>query len=63
MPVVTVNTRKQNDIEKKRKLVKKITDALSEVYGVPKEHVTIQLREDADEDIGIGGVLLSDMQR
>jgi 4-oxalocrotonate tautomerase family enzyme len=63
MPVVTVNTRKQNDIEKKRKLVKKITDALNEVYGVPKEHVTIQLREDNDEDIGIGGVLLADMQR
>lgn len=60
MPVIQVNALKQPDIDKKRKMVMKLTDVMVEVYGVPKESVTIMIKEDDPENVGIGGVLALD---
>jgi phenylpyruvate tautomerase PptA (4-oxalocrotonate tautomerase family) len=38
----------------------KLTEAIVEVYGVPKEAVIVQLKEDDPENVGVGGVLLLD---
>ena len=38
MPVTTVDGPKI-EVERKRELVKKLTDAAAEVYGMGKEHV------------------------
>jgi 4-oxalocrotonate tautomerase len=57
MPFIQVNIVKQPDIEKKKKLVAKLTDAVVETYGVPREAVTVALKEDELENIGFGGVL------
>jgi 4-oxalocrotonate tautomerase len=43
MPVITVEGGKI-DIEKKRQLVKKLTDVVSEVYALPKEAIVNYLR-------------------
>jgi len=37
--------------------VAKLTDAVVEVYGVPREAVTVALKEDELENVGFGGVL------
>jgi len=63
MPTIVVSSQKQNDVDKKRKLVERITSAVVEVYGVPKEAITVVLLENEPENVGVGGVLLLDRQR
>ena len=63
MPVITVNVLKQSDVDKKRKLVEKLTDTIVEVYGVPKEAVIVQIQEGEPENVGLGGELLLDKLR
>jgi len=46
------------EIERKRELVKKLTEAAVEVYGI--EHITVLIRENPPENVGIGGQLLAD---
>jgi 4-oxalocrotonate tautomerase len=60
MPVIQVNVLKQPDIEKKKKLVAKLTDVMVEVYGVPRESVVVMIKEDERENVGLGGVLALD---
>lgn len=57
MPFIQVNVVKQPDIEKKKMLVAKLTDAMVEAYGVPREAVIVSLKEDELENVGFGGVL------
>ena len=60
MPVILVNAIKQPDIDKKRRLVEKMTDAMVEIYGVPREAVIVAIKEDEPENVGLGGVLALD---
>ena len=60
MPVIQVNAMKQPDIDKKRQLVHKLTEAIVEAYGVPREAVTIMIKEDELENVGLGGMLALD---
>jgi 4-oxalocrotonate tautomerase len=60
MPVIQVNALKQPDIDKKRKMVMKLTDVMVEVYGVPRESVVIMIKEDELENVGLGGMLAID---
>jgi 4-oxalocrotonate tautomerase len=60
MPVIQVNTFKQPDINKKRKMVEKFADIMVELYGVPRESVIVMIKEDDPENVGIGGVLALD---
>jgi 4-oxalocrotonate tautomerase family enzyme len=60
MPHITVYTLKQPDINKKRQLVEKLTDAAVEVYGVPREAVTVEILENEPENVAHGGQLIFD---
>ena len=60
MPVIQVNALKQPDIDKKRKMVMKLTDVMVEVYGLPRESVVIMIKEDELENVGLGGMLALD---
>ena len=60
MPHITVYTLKQSDINKKRQLVEKMTDTAAEVYGVPREAVTVEIMENEAENVAHGGQLLAD---
>jgi 4-oxalocrotonate tautomerase len=60
MPVIQVNAFKQPDIDKKRRLVAKLADIMVELYGVPRESVTVMIKEDEPENVGIGGMLALD---
>ena len=48
-------------VDKKRVLVRKITEIISEIYGI--EHVTIIVKENPPENVGINGELLVDRKR
>jgi 4-oxalocrotonate tautomerase len=59
MPIVTVQQGPQ-PIEKKRELVKAITDAFVNAYGLPPETVQVWVQEVPPESWGKGGVLTAD---
>ncbi len=60
MPLIAVEGPKIPEIERKRELVKKLTDAASEVYGIKRGHIIVLIRENAPENVGVGGELLAD---
>ena len=49
------------DVERKRRLVKKLTEAAVEVYRI--EHITVLIRENPPENVGVGGQLLVDRKK
>ena len=49
------------DVERKRRLVKKLTEAAVEVYRI--EHITVLIRENLPENVGVGGQLLADRKK
>ncbi len=60
MPVIRVDGPKI-DLEQKRQLVKKLTDAAVEVYGI--EHIIVLIRENLPENVGLSGQLKADKIR
>jgi len=60
MPFIQVDGPKIQNIERKRQLVAKLSDAAVEVYGLSKEHIIVLIREIAPDNVGIGGQLLAD---
>ena len=62
MPHIKIYSLKEPDIDKKRKLVEKVTDSVVEAYGVPREVVTIEILENSPENIAFGGQLVADMK-
>jgi 4-oxalocrotonate tautomerase len=60
MPTIFVNGPPMKDRDKKRELVKGITDTVEKVYGVPRDAVTIVVREDEASNVARGGRLISD---
>ena len=48
-------------VEKKRELVKRLTEVASEVYGI--EHIIVLIKENPPENVGINGELLLDRKR
>jgi 4-oxalocrotonate tautomerase len=57
MPYVTVRIPRNNSIEKKRKIVKAMTEALVSILDTKSESVIINFEEVDREDWAVGGVL------
>ncbi len=60
MPFVSVEALEGKGLQQKRDLAKAITDAVSNIYGVPRESVRVVLRFNSDEDVAWGGTLMCD---
>ena len=60
MPTITVEG-PPIEVERKRQLVKKLYDAAVEVYRI--EHITVLIKENPPENVGVGGRLLADRRR
>lgn len=58
MPIITVDGPKIEDIDRKRKLVKKLTEAAVEAYDIPD--IIVLIKETAPDNVGVRGVLVSD---
>jgi 4-oxalocrotonate tautomerase len=59
MPIVQISMIHGRTPEKKEQLIKKVTDAISEVLQIPADRVRIILNEVPKENIGYGGIPLS----
>ena len=59
MPIVSITLASGRPPEKKEELIKKVTDAVVESLGVPKEAVHIALVEIPRENFGEGGLPLT----
>ncbi len=60
MPTIVVNG-PPIDVDKKRQLVKEITDAAVGVYGgIP---ITVLIKENPPENVGVSGELLVDRRK
>lgn len=60
MPVITIAGNNGITVEKKREMVKKVSEVVSEAYGLPIEAITVLVQGYDPEDIGVAGELLSD---
>lgn len=60
MPTVTIEG-PPIEIEQKRKLVREMYDAAVAVYGI--EHITVVIKENAPENVGVRGELLVDRKK
>ncbi len=63
MPNITIDGPKLENLEAKRMLIKEITDAIEKAYKLPREHTVILIKENSPENVGIGGMLISDRRR
>ncbi|GKU83708.1 MULTISPECIES: 2-hydroxymuconate tautomerase [Niallia] len=60
MPYITVKMLEGRTEEQKRNLVEKVTDAVSETTGAPKEKVVVFIEEMSKNHYGIAGKRVSD---
>ena len=60
MPNINVEGPTIKDIEKKKILVREITDAATKAYGLPRETIVVLIKENPPENVGVGGKLLID---
>ena len=58
MPVITFEYSKLTK-EQKEKLIEEFTNTAAEITGIPKEKFYVFLKENELDNIGVGGVLLS----
>ena len=59
MPVITLEAGKLNK-EQKSQLVKEFTSTASKVMNVPEQAFIVLLKENEQDNIGVGGQLLSE---
>ncbi|KAB2332467.1 2-hydroxymuconate tautomerase [Cytobacillus gottheilii] len=62
MPYVTVKMLGGRTEDQKKALVEKVTDAVSETTGAPKENVVVFIEEMQKNHYGVAGVRLSDKE-
>jgi len=62
MPVITIAGNDGISVEKKREMVKKVSETVAEAYDLPIEAITVLVEAHPKESIGVAGELLSDRQ-
>lgn len=60
MPLVTMRIMAGRDTDKKRNMVKKVTEAICETLDCPADAVRISIEEMQAENYSIGGTLIID---
>jgi len=63
VPNISVEGPSIRDIDKKRVLVKEITEAAVKAYGLPAEVIVVTLKENAPENVAVGGQLICDRRK
>lgn len=63
MPTITTEGPPVDDLDRKRELVRRMTDAAVEYYQLPKDIITVIIKENPPENVGTGGTLLVDRRR
>ncbi len=56
MPIVTIQMLKGRDKEKRKELIKNVTDAVTKTLDVPVDSVRVLLNEIENENFGVAGL-------
>jgi len=59
MPDITIEGSRIS-LDKKKILVKEVTDAVEKAYGFPRGAYTIYIKENGPENVSVGGELVVD---
>lgn len=62
MPVITIAGNDGISIEKKREMVKKVSEVVADAYDLPIEAITVLVQAYQKESIGVASELLSDRE-
>ena len=60
MPIINIEGPVIKELDKKRELVKEITEAATKAYGLPEEAIIILIKENTKENVSVGGQLIID---
>jgi 4-oxalocrotonate tautomerase len=60
MPIISMEGPVIKDLDKKRKLTRLVTEAAAEAYGLPLETIIVTLKENAPDNVSVGGQLIID---
>ena len=60
MPVITIAGNDGISVEKKREMVKNVSEVVAEAYDLPVDAITVLVQAYPKESIGVAGELLSD---
>lgn len=60
MPTITVEGPPIEEIERKRELVKDITEAAVKTFGLSKEVIVVVIKENTPDNVSVGGQLIID---
>jgi 4-oxalocrotonate tautomerase len=63
MPNISIEGPPIKDLDVKRKLVKGLTDAAVEAYGLPAQKIRVVIKENLLENVARGGELLLDIKK
>ncbi len=63
MPVINLDGPPIKDLDKKRELVKTVTKAAAEAFGLPESTIIVLFREYSGENVASGGTLIADRQK
>jgi 4-oxalocrotonate tautomerase len=62
MPVISVSGPKLN-AEQKKSLISEFTETASRVMNIPKESFVVLIQENPQENVGVGGVPLTERHK
>jgi 4-oxalocrotonate tautomerase len=60
MPTITVEGPPIEELERKRQLVKDITEAAVKTFGLSKEVIVVVIKENTPDNVSVGGQLIID---
>ncbi len=60
MPTITVEGPPIEELERKRQLVKDITEAAMKTFGLSKEVIVVVIKENTPDNVSVGGQLIID---
>lgn len=63
MPLISVEGPAIKDIDRKRTLVKELTDAAAKAFEFPPQKIIVTLRETRPDNVGVGGRLVCDQPK
>lgn len=62
MPTITAEGPPIRDLQKKRTMVKEMTEAATKAYGLPAQTIVVVVKENLPENVAVGGQLICDRQ-
>ena len=61
MPLIMIEGPPIKEVERKRQLVKELTDVATKIYGI--KHIVVIIRENRPENVGANGELIIDKHK